>query len=203
VREWDLNLAETQQPRIFMIVYTICLVFGLVFTVLSAFAGHLFGGHADGAVGTDGQADGGLGHDGVPGITFLSPTGLASFITAFGAFGLIFSRIPATNNVWIHAPLSMVGGLVVALAVLWLFNTMFRKTEGSSESRVVQLIGQTAAIVTPIPENGVGEISYTQAGSRYTAPARGEKGATIGGGQTVKITRIVGNQFFVEKISNL
>ena len=48
------------------------------------------------------------------------------------------------------------------------------------------------------PENGVGEISYVQSGSRYSAPARNENTAAIGTGKTVKITRIVGNQFFVE-----
>jgi membrane protein implicated in regulation of membrane protease activity len=181
------------------IVYTICLVSGLIFTLFSAVAGHLFGGHGgDVHVGMGGQADGGIGHDGVPGISFLSPMVLASFITAFGALGLIFCKIDATNSVWINAPVSFFGALAVALAVLWLFNTVFKKTEGSSESRVAMLIGQVAAIVTPIPENGVGEISYTQAGSRYTAPARNEKPGSIAGGKTVKITRIVGTQFFVE-----
>ena len=63
---------------------------------------------------------------------------------------------------------------------------------------MAKLIGMTAAIITPIPENGVGEISYTQAGSRYTAPSRAEQSATIASGQTVKITRIVGSQFYVE-----
>jgi len=63
---------------------------------------------------------------------------------------------------------------------------------------VTQLIGQRAAIVSPIPENGVGEISYVQSGSRYTAPARNEKGQAVANGKTVKITRIVGSQFFVE-----
>jgi membrane protein implicated in regulation of membrane protease activity len=182
-----------------MIVYTICLVFGLIFTVFSAVFGHLFGGHE--VVGTDGQADGGVGSDGVPGISFLSPTVLASFVTAFGAFGLILSKIGATQSVWISAPISFGGGLVVALITLWLFNAMFKKTQGSSESRVAQLIGMTAAIVSPIPENGVGEISYTQAGSRYTAPARNEKNSAIATGKTVKITRIVGTQFFVEQVS--
>jgi membrane protein implicated in regulation of membrane protease activity len=179
-----------------MIIYTICLVFGLMFTVASAFLGHLFGGHD--SVGTGGQADAGFDSDGVPGITFLSPTVLASFITAFGAFGLIFSEIPATSSVWISAPISFVGGLLIAMVVLWLFNAMFRKTQCSSESRVAQLIGQTAAIISPIPENGVGEISYVQSGSRYTAPARDEKGRAIPNGKTVKITRIVGTQFYVE-----
>ena len=183
-----------------MIIYAICLVLGLAFTLFSAVAGHLFGGHAEVHMGMDGQADGGLGNDGVQGISFFSPTVLASFITAFGAFGLIFIRVEATSSVWINAPLSFVCGLSVALLVLWLFNAMFKKMEGSSESRVAQLIGMKAAIVTPIPANGVGEISYTQAGSRYSAPARSEKGGTIAGGQTVKITRIVGTQFFVEQI---
>ena len=180
------------------VIYAICLVAGLIFTLFSAVFGHLFGGHGEVHVGMDGHADGGVGHDGVPGISFLSPTVLASFVTAFGAIGLIFSKIDATSSVWINAPISFFGALGVALLVLWLFNAMFKKTEGSSESRVAQLIGQTAAIVTPIPENGVGEISYTQAGSRYTAPARAEKGGTISNGRTVKITRIVGSQFYVE-----
>ncbi len=182
-----------------MTVYVICLVFGLIFTLFSAVAGHLFGGHE--VVGTDGQADGGVGSDGVPGISFFSPTVLASFVTAFGAFGLIFSKIEATSSPWINAPIAFGGGLVVALFTLWLFNAMFKKTQGSSESRVAKLIGVTAAIISPIPENGVGEISYTQAGSRYTAPARAEKGGAITTGKTVKITRIVGTQFFVETIN--
>jgi membrane protein implicated in regulation of membrane protease activity len=181
-----------------MIIYAICLVFGLIFAIFSAIAGHFFGGHVEADVGMGGHADGGVGHDGVPGVSFFSPTVLASFVTAFGAFGLILSQINATSSVWVSAPISFVSGLIVALFVLWLFNAMFRKTQGSSESRVATLIGQTAAIVTPIPENGVGEISYTQAGSRYTAPARSKNGQTVASGKTVKITRIVGSQFYVE-----
>ena len=198
---WVLAQYQKQPTGEFMIIYIICLVTGLIFTLFSAFAGHLFGGHAEAPVGTDGQADSGLGSDGVPGMSLLSPTVLATFVTAFGAFGLIFSEINLTNTPWISAPLSFLGGLGVAIVVLWLFNAMFKRTEGSSESRVAQLVGQRAAIVSPIPPNGVGEISYTQAGSRYSAPAREEHGRAVTNGQTVKITRVVGSQFFVEQIS--
>ncbi len=184
-----------------MIIYIICLVAGLIFTLFSALAGHLFGGHGEAPVGTDGQADSGLGSDGIPGISLLSPTVLATFITAFGAFGLILCNIQVTSSPWVNSPLAFVGGLAVALVVLWMFNAMFKRTEGSSESRVSQLVGQRAAIVSPIPINGVGEISYTQAGSRYSAPAREEHGQPVASGQTVKITRIVGSQFFVEPIA--
>ena len=180
-----------------MIVYAICLVLGLAFTLFSAFFGHFFGAGHD-SLDATGHAESGLSHDGEPGISFFSPTVLASFITTFGAVGLILTKIDATHSVWISAPISLVSAFLIALAVLALFNFMFNKTQGSSESRVATLIGHTAAIITPIPENGVGEISYVQSGSRYTAAARSEKGSMIGAGKTVKITRIVGSQFFVE-----
>ncbi len=182
-----------------MTIYTICLVLGLVFTILSAVAGHLFGGHD--SVGGGGHAEAGLDTDGMPGMSFFSPTILASFITAFGASGIILSEIRATSSVWVSAPISFFDAFFLALGVLWLFNLIFKKGQSSSEGCVAELIGKTAAIISPIPANGVGEISYVQFGSRYTAPARDEKGGAIPSGQTVKITRIVGTQFYVETVN--
>jgi membrane protein implicated in regulation of membrane protease activity len=184
-----------------MIIYAICLALGLVFTIFSAIAGHLFGGH-DGHmdVGTGGHAEAGYDHSGVPGISFFSPTVLASFVTAFGACGLILRSIPATSSYWISAPLSAATSGIIALIVLWLFNAMFRHTESSSESRVGSLVGQAAFIVSPIPENGVGEIAYVQGGTRYTAPARVVSGKPASAGKSVRITKISGTQFFVEVV---
>ncbi len=184
------------------LIYGICLAVGLLFTIISAVAGHFFGGgdaHAD--VGTGGHAEAGFDHSGMPGISFFSPTVLASFVTSFGAFGLIFTRIPPTSSVWASAPLSAVGGIAVAWLVFLLFNAMFKGTQSSSESHVGSLIGQTASIITPIPENGVGEIAYVQGGTRYTAPARAEAGQPIGNGQTVRICRVVGTQFHVQPLN--
>jgi len=187
-----------------MIIYTICLAVGLIFTIFSAIAGHLFGGHdAHADVGTGGHADAGYDHSGIPGISFFSPTVLASFVTAFGACGMILERIPATQTVWISAPVSAAAGMLVALGTFAFFNYMFRKFQGSSESRVGTLIGQVASIATPIPPNGVGEISYVQGGSRYTAPARTTDGSAVTAGQCVRITRIVGTQFFVQLDTDL
>lgn len=182
-----------------MIIYALCLVIGLLFTFISAIAGHFFGhdGHAD--VGTGGHAEAGFDHTGMPGISFFSPTVMASFVTAFGALGMIFTKIEATSKPWMSAPLSIIGALLIAWAVFWLFNSMFSKTQSSSESRVFTLIGHTASIITPIPANGVGEIAYVQSSTRYTAPARSERGEPIPAGQIVKITR-VGTQFFVDTI---
>ena len=179
------------------LIYGLCLVVGLAFALVSAIAGHFFGGDHGTDLGTGGHAEAGFDDTGLPTISIFSPTVLASFVTAFGAFGMIFSRIPATKSVWASAPLAILCGLGVAGITLWFFNKVFQKTQSSSESRLATVIGMTASVISPIPENGVGEIAYVQAGSRYTAPARAEGNAAIPAGQSVKITRVVGTQFFV------
>jgi hypothetical protein len=185
-------------------VYFICFGVGLLFTLITAFMSHHFGGghahidfshgmHMDGA---HGNAEAFSGHD-MPGFSPLSPVIIASFITAFGGFGMVFEKISFTQSAWINAPLSVLGGLAVAASVLWIFRAVFRYTQASSESHVSTLPGLAAMVITPIPASGVGEIAYVQAGSRYTAPARDEKGAAIATGATVKITRVLGTQFYV------
>ncbi len=183
------------------LVYSICFGVGLLFAIISAFIGHLFGGHdAHTEIGTGGHAESGFQDTGMPGLSPFSPTTISSFITAFGAFGLILSRIEATHNPWVSAPLATVGGVVIAALVVVLFGTIFHKTQSSSESRVATLVGMTGTIITPIPANGVGELAYVQNGTRYTAPARNERGAPVANGQTVRIVRIVGSQFYVAPI---
>jgi len=184
------------------IVYSVCFGVGILFAVLSAFLGHMFGGHdaphVD--VGTGGHAEAGFEDTGMPGLSPFSPTTISAFLTAFGAFGLILSRIEATKSPWISAPLAVVGAALIAAAVVTMFGFIFHKTQSSSESHVGTLVGMSATVITPIPPNGVGEIAYVQNGTRYSAPARDERGAPVSNGQTVKIVRIVGTQFYVAPI---
>ena len=184
------------------IVYSVCFGVGILFAVISAFAGHMFGGHdaphVD--VGTGGHAEAGFEDTGMPGLSPFSPTTITAFLTAFGGLGLIFSKIESTKSPWVSAPLAIVGALIIAAGVVWLFGTVFHKVDSSSESRVATLVGMTATVITPIPANGMGEIAYVQAGSRYSAPARDDRGAPVANGQTVRIVRIVGSQFYVAPI---
>jgi amino acid transporter len=179
------------------LIYFICFGVGLVFTIISAIASDIFGGGDHGDVGTGGHAEAGFEHTGLPGVSPFSPTIMAAFATAFGGFGMVLSKIEATRSPLISAPLSLLGGLALAAGVFLMFNKLFSITQSSSESRVATLVGVNATIITPIPQHGVGEIAYVQGGTRYTAPARSESGAAVGNGQTVKINRIVGTQFYV------
>ena len=182
-------------------IYLICLGVGLVFTLASAIMGHAFGhGHDAHVGGSGGHAEAGVDASDMPGISAFSPTVIASFITAFGGFGIIFHQIPLTHNAWASAPLAVLCGSLTASGVLWLLRQLFLKTQSSSESKVAKLIGVTATVITPIPEKGVGEIAYVQGGTRYTAPARCETDPALGNGKLVKITRIVGSQVYVQPL---
>jgi membrane protein implicated in regulation of membrane protease activity len=183
-----------------MTVYTIylfCLVVGLVFTLFSVVAGHFLGGHGDHVSGSGGHAEAGADASDMPGISIFSPTIIASFITAFGGFGLIFSAFPLTRPVVWSVPLSVGCALAVAGVLFMFLRSLFTHTQGSSESRLARIGGTQASIISPIPQDGVGEIAYVVGGTRYTAPARTEDGSAIGNGKLVKITRVVGTQFYV------
>jgi membrane protein implicated in regulation of membrane protease activity len=179
--------------------YAVCFGVGIVFTLVSAIGAHIFGGHGDAAHWdvAHGHAEAGFGAQDMPGFSPISPTTVASFLAAFGGFGMVFTRVSATQSPWISAPLAALAGFGVAAVVFWLFSWIFRKTQSSSEGRVSELVGQNATVITPVAPGAVGEIAYVQGGSRYSAPARSDQNATIPSGTTVKITRIVGSQFYV------
>ena len=182
-------------------MYVICFGVGLLFSLVSAFTADIFGGHdLSSDVGSGGHAETGFaGHD-MPGFSALSPATIASFVTAFGGFGMILSKIPSTRNWYVNVPLSILGALGVAFLVFLMFRAVFHRTQASSESRVGTLAGVQASVITPIPEHGVGEIAYVQMGTRYTSPARSEDGAAMPSGLTVQISRVVGTQFFVKTL---
>jgi membrane protein implicated in regulation of membrane protease activity len=178
------------------LVYFICFAVGLVFAILSAAVSHFFDSPDDSDP-SHAHAEGGIGANDMPGFAATSPTTIASFVTAFGGFGMIFAKFEATRSPFVSVPLALLGGVIIAACVVALFRAIFRVTQSSSESRVSGLIGVSGTIITPIPAGGVGEIAYVDGGTRYTAPVRTEDGSPVASGTTVRITRISGTQFYV------
>lgn len=159
--------------------------------------GHVFG-HSDLHVGgSHGTAEAGADSSDMPGVSIFSPTIIASFVTGFGGFGIIFSQFPGTKSPFISAPLAVLGATCVAGVLVIVLRRIFAHTQSSSESHVGALVGVVANTISSIPENGVGEIAYVQAGCRYTAPARECNGKSVPVGKSVTITKIVGSQFYV------
>lgn len=179
-------------------IYAVCFGVGLLFALLSVILGHL--GHAgdldhgDGAhANTDVSA--GFGTHDMPGFEPIGPTTIATFITAFGGIGMVLNQTDSIHR--FSGVLAALGAFAIAAIVGWGFTVVFRWTQGSSEGRVADVTGLTATVITPIAASSVGEIAYVQSGTRYSAPARAENGATFANGATVRITRVVGTQFYV------
>ena len=134
-----------------MMIYLICLVVGLVFTLVSVVFGHFFGGHGEHVGGSGGHAEAGADSSDMPGISIFSPTIIAAFITAFGGFGLIFSEFPLTQRYEVSAPLAAVSALAVAGMLYAFLGSVFRHTQGSSESHVARLAGDVTQIISQLP----------------------------------------------------
>src|SRR5260370_16383072 len=85
------------------LIYLICLGVGFVFTLGTAVLGHVFGGHGH-VDGSGGHAEAGVESSDMPGVSAFSPTGIASFVTAVGGFGVFFHLYHGTRKPFFTAP---------------------------------------------------------------------------------------------------
>src|SRR4030095_4295393 len=188
-------------------VYLFCFALGLIFAVVSGILSGLFGGHGGHAavpgghdidvnspthIDVAGHADSGAVH-----FSPLSPVTICMFITAFGGVGLIGKQL-LQLDLPAHLALAGLSGFVVAGATFFLFNALFKVTQGSSVPGQLEVLGIDAEVTTAIPRDGIGEIAYVLRGSRYTAPARGLTGEPHAARQVVVVRKVVGGTFLVE-----
>ena len=180
------------------VIYLVCFFVGLSFAVLSALMSGVFSGGAEAHVG-------GAGHDVHVTVgdsvhfPLLSPVTLSMFVSTFGGSGYIYNHWLELSTP-VHVTMASITACGIALAVAWLLYKVFQLTQGSSESHIADLIGIEAEVITAIPPEGLGEIAYSSKQARYNAPARTVDGKSLGPHTPVKIVRILGGTYFVEKV---
>jgi membrane protein implicated in regulation of membrane protease activity len=131
--------------------------------------------------------------------TGVSTLAIASFVSSFGAFGLIAVTLFGAGAI---ASLftALFGGVIIGIAGQVFFLYILSPTI-SSEVRQTKLIGMVAEITTPIPANGVGQIAFVAEGSRVTYSARAtSESLAVERGTPVRIERIVGGMAYVAPI---
>ena len=181
------------------ILYLALLGVGIIYAVIILVGGALqdihipgidlqIGGHEVGPVHVDVGA--GVDHPEVS-VPSLSPITVASFVTAFGAFGLIALGLFETSARWSLA-WAAGGGLVVAVIAHFAFGYFLIAPQGSSEVRMKDIVGAMAEVITPISAHGVGEVAFVAQGGRMTYTAKSAAGTPIPRGTTVVIEKVVG-----------
>ena len=129
----------------------------------------------------------------------LSPFAIASFITGFGAAGII-ANLAFEVSAIISLLWATLGGLLLGGAMQFIFGAILLKSQGSSQVRVAQMKGTIAEVTVPISAGGNGQIAFVAQGRRVTYVARAAGDTAVPRGEQVEIVRVVGGTAVVRRI---
>lgn len=201
-------------------IFQFCFYFGVVWTILSVFMTGMGSGDAGdlgdtgnfGDIGNDFEAgdathlgtlesSGHVDHSGFTKLMssvlgYLSPTVVAITMTVFGGVGLICLS-SGLGFVYILI-FTLPSGFISAVITRKFLTYVIRNGEKTSHPTNYDFIGQTAEVITPIPENGLGEIIMDLKKSRYNGPAKTEDGTPVAVKWYVKIKAIKNNTYIVQ-----
>lgn len=179
-------------------VYFALLGIGVVYAIFILVSG---GADADVDVAggeVDFDAGGDLSFDhGEVGINPLSPITIASFVTAFGACGIVAIDLLKLSGQW-SLLVALGGALVIAALASLAYSYFLIAPQGSSEVRTRDVIGAKGEVITPIPAGKIGEIAFVARGTRVTSAARSVDGEAIPRGTIVRVAEIIGSVALVE-----
>lgn len=170
-------------------VYIGCLTFSLLYAVVSAaFGAHGFdhGGIDHGGAGSHGTAD----HADIP--SPFNPLVIASAIATFGIVGLI-GKVGLQMGDLLSLVCALSSAGLIGTAIFFGIVKVMYGSQSNSTFSQEDLAGTEAKVITPIPENGVGEIVYTINGERHTLPAKSQGGVALKKGEAVSINNVTGN----------
>ena len=170
-------------------VYLFCMVSGLLWLALTAFLGPLigeFGGHDADVFHLQGDIH----------FTPLSPAVISIFMGSFGAGGLLAMGLIKISSVQ-ALPIALAMGLLIAGFVYYLIRHIFLTVQGGIEMASDALIGLEAEVITSIPENGLGQITFAGPTGRQTVGARMEDNSPAPMHSVVEIVTLSGQQAVV------
>jgi hypothetical protein len=113
---------------------------------------------------------------------------VAAFLAWFGGTGYLLTRY---SNIWALAALAIasLSGLAGAAAVFWFLVKVLLADEKEIDPLDYDMIGVLGNVSSTVREGGIGEMIFSQAGTRRAAAIRGENGEAIAKGVEVVVTR--------------
>src|SRR5580658_720505 len=158
-----------------------CFLIGFFFSLLAFVAGfgflHLPGWHVHAGHGPHGGQNSPINFGTV-----------AAFLAWFGGTGYLLTRY---SNIWalLALGLASLSGLAGASAVFWFLVKVLLADEKELDPLDYDMIGVLGNASSTVHEGGVGEMIFSQAGTRRAAAIRGENGEAIAKGVEVVVTR--------------
>jgi membrane protein implicated in regulation of membrane protease activity len=170
--------------------YLICFTLGLSLTVLSALgasshlhAGHFHFGHGHGHIHVPGAK--GATRAGVSPINGFT---LAAFLCWFGGCGYLLSR-SGSFALLLVLFIATVTGIAGGSILFWFLVRVLLPHEKELTAEDTATLGVCGVVTGTVREGGIGEIQFSQNGSRRFAPARSETGTALTRGREVVVMR--------------
>ncbi len=189
-------------------IYLVCLIVGLVLSLLTLFFGAF---HLNASVHAHGFMSGG--HPHLPGHPHAHGSGgaggrgfrfsaanfttLMVFLAWFGGVGALLSKIGLGPVVAFIG--AVAAGVFGAWLILLFANRVLAAHDHSMKPSDYALPGMLATVTLAIREGGCGEIVYAQGGTRKSAAARSSDGSAIGNGAEVMVEHFVEGIAFVRR----
>jgi len=169
--------------------YLACFILGLLLCVLSLFTGgHAHGGHFHFGGHTHLHVSHGGHGQTSNSVSPFNAFSLTAFLCWFGAVGYLLR-----THSGLFAPvvllLASVSGLAGGALIFWFLASVLLPHERALTAEETEITGVVARVTGPLHRDSTGEIIYTQLGTRKSAPARSEDGATIERGSEVVVLR--------------
>jgi membrane protein implicated in regulation of membrane protease activity len=187
--------------------YFTCFLIGLLLSLVSFIGGrlHLPHFHLHFAHGGNpfpahaGAARVATGRSTMPHVNFATIT---AFLAWFGAAGYLLTSY-STLFTAVILLLAIAAGIIGATVIFWFVVKLLLEHEHQLDPADYDRIGVIARVISPIRAGGVGEIIFSQAGSRNTCGARNETGEAIARGAEVIITHYEHGIAFVKRWEEL
>jgi membrane protein implicated in regulation of membrane protease activity len=197
--------------------YLFCFAVGFFFSLVQMLLGHVPGGHDWHLHAPHGGGHGHLhaghhhaglqkggSHTDKPGavVSPINPGTIAVFLAWFGGTGYLATRLYA---LWIVATLllSAAAGLAGASVVFWFLSRVLMREREELDPADYEMVGVLGTVSCNIRPQGLGEILFSQAGSRRAAAARSEDAHAIAPGTEVIVTRFENGIAYVRRWDEL
>jgi len=160
-------------------VYLICIVFGLVYTLTTLFFGDAVSDWLE-------QLQ----------LPVLQPVLLVSGITAFGAAGLLLTRL-TSFSAWTVLGLAALAGVALAVLAYFVWVEPMAKAENTTGYSMQQLVGQIGEVWTSIPSGGLGEVLIVMVAGTTHHMAASVDGEPIREGTRVVVVEVRDHVLYV------
>lgn len=170
-------------------LYWGCLIFGILFTLVTVVLGDLVSSAVDGALD-------------FLSLDFLNPTALAAGVTVFGGAGIMLTEYTVLSGL-LAALAALVVAVLIAYLVFRFYVKPIKKTENSTAYSMKGLSGRLGEVITPIPSGGYGEVLVKVGAGNANHIAASFEGSAIQAGARVVIVEAKDGVLYVSRFENI